>query len=181
VEAVHPLTELGASGVTFHDDDLFGFASGNPADEGAREVTLKHFPAPLDETGLTVPMVTTNLFSHPVFKEGAFTANDRSVRRYALRKTMRNLDLAAELGASTFVMWGGREGSESDAAKDVRVALDPYKEGVDLLCEYVLDKGYRIRFAIPLSPPPPPPGGLRRGLLYPCTAGAWRRCGGALR
>ena len=155
MEAVHPLTELGASGVTFHDDDLFGFASGNPADEGAREVTLKHFPAPLDETGLTVPMVTTNLFSHPVFKEGAFTANDRSVRRYALRKTMRNLDLAAELGASTFVMWGGREGSESDAAKDVRVALDRYKEGVDLLCEYVLDKGYQIRFAIEPKPNEP--------------------------
>jgi xylose isomerase len=155
VEAVHRLAELGAWGVTFHDDDLFGFASGNPADEGAREVTLKRFRSALDETGLTVPMVTTNLFSHPVFKEGAFTANDRSVRRYALRKAMRNLDLAAELGASTFVMWGGREGSESDAAKDVRVALDRYKEGVDLLCEYVLDKGYRIRFAIEPKPNEP--------------------------
>ncbi len=155
VEAVHRLAELGAWGVTFHDDDLFGFASGNPADEGAREVTLKRFRSALDETGLTVPMVTTNLFSHPVFKEGAFTANDRSVRRYALRKTMRNLDLAAELGTSTFVMWGGREGSESDAAKDVRVALDRYKEGVDLLCEYVLDKGYQIRFAIEPKPNEP--------------------------
>jgi len=155
VEAVHRLAELGAWGVTFHDDDLFGFASGNPADEGAREVTLKRFRSALDETGLTVPMVTTNLFSHPVFKEGAFTANDRAVRRYALRKTMRNLDLAAELGASTFVMWGGREGSESDAAKDVRVALDRYKEGVDLLCEYVLDKGYQIRFAIEPKPNEP--------------------------
>lgn len=157
VEAVHRLAELGAWGITFHDDDLFGFASGDPAGEAAREVALKRFRAALDETGMVVPMVTTNLFSHPVFKEGAFTANDRSVRRFALRKTMRNLDLAAELGATTFVMWGGREGLESDAAKDVRVALDRYKEAVDLLCEYVLEKGYHLRFA--LEPKPNEPRG----------------------
>jgi xylose isomerase len=155
VEAVHRLAEIGAWGVTFHDDDLFGFASGDPATEGRREATLKRFRSALDDTGMVVPMVTTNLFSHPVFKEGAFTANDRSVRRYALRKTMRNLDLAAELGAATFVMWGGREGAESDAAKDVRVALDRYKEAVDLLCQYVLGKGYRIRFAIEPKPNEP--------------------------
>jgi len=154
-EAVHRLAELGAWGITFHDDDLFGFASGDPSAESGREATLKRFRSALDETGMTVPMVTTNLFSHPVFKEGAFTANDRSVRRFALRKTMRNLDLAAELGAATFVMWGGREGAESDAAKDVRAALDRYKEGMDLLCEYVLQKGYRIRFAIEPKPNEP--------------------------
>ena len=102
-----------------------------------------------------VPMVTTNLFTHPVFKDGAFTANDRDVRRYALRKIMRNLDLAAELGAETYVFWGGREGAETDAAKDVRVALDRYKEGLDLLCQYVLDQGYGLRFAIEPKPNEP--------------------------
>jgi xylose isomerase len=153
VEAVHRLSSLGAWGVTFHDDDLFGFGAG----EDRREAELKRFRAALDETEMVVPMVTTNLFSHPVFKEGAFTANDRSVRRFALRKAMRNLELAAELGAATFVMWGGREGAESDAAKDVRVALDRYKEAVDTLCEYVLEKGYRIRFA--LEPKPNEPRG----------------------
>jgi len=151
VDAVHHLSALGAWGVTFHDDDLVAFGS----DEVAREAAIKRFRTGLDETGLIVPMMTTNLFSQPVFKEGAFTANDRAVRRFALRKTMRNLDLAAELGAGTFVMWGGREGSESDAAKDVRVALDRYKEAVDLLCQYVRDKGYQIRFAIEPKPNEP--------------------------
>ena len=127
------------------------------SDDVSREATLKRFRSALDETGLVVPMITTNLFSHPVFKEGAFTANDRSVRRFALRKTMRNLDLAAELGAKTFVMWGGREGAESDAAKDVRVALDRYKEAVDRLCEYVRSKEYDLRFA--LEPKPNEPRG----------------------
>ncbi len=153
VEAVHQLARLGAWGVTFHDDDLFAFGS----DHTSREAAIKRFRAALDETGMVVPMMTTNLFSHPVFKEGAFTANDRSVRRFALRKTMRNLDLAAELGATTFVMWGGREGAESDAAKDVRVALDRYKEAVDVLCEYVRDRHYGIRFA--LEPKPNEPRG----------------------
>ena len=151
VDAVQHLAGLGAWGVTFHDDDLVAFGS----DEVAREAAIKRFRTGLDETGLIVPMMTTNLFSQPVFKEGAFTANDRPVRRFALRKTMRNLDLAAELGAGTFVMWGGREGSESDAAKDVRVALDRYKEAVDLLCQYVRDKGYPIRFAIEPKPNEP--------------------------
>jgi xylose isomerase len=102
-------------------------------------------------------MVTTNLFTHPVFKEGAFTANDRSVRRYALRKVMRNLDLAAELGAETYVFWGGREGSEVDVAKDVRAALDRYREAIDTLAAYVKDRGYAIRFA--LEPKPNEPRG----------------------
>jgi xylose isomerase len=100
-------------------------------------------------------MATTNLFTHPVFKDGAFTANDRDVRRYALRKTIRNIDLAAELGAKTYVAWGGREGAESGAAKDVRVALDRMKEAFDLLGEYVVEQGYDLRFAIEPKPNEP--------------------------
>jgi Xylose isomerase len=107
---------LGAYGVTFHDDDLIPFGS----DETERDKQIARFSDALAETGLVVPMATTNLFTHPVFKDGAFTSNDRDIRRYALRKVMRNLDLAAQLGAKTYVFWGGREGSESDAAKDVR-------------------------------------------------------------
>ena len=151
VDAVQHLAALGAWGVTFHDDDLVPFGS----DDASREAAIKRFRSALDETGMVVPMITTNLFSHPVFKEGAFTANDRSVRRFALRKTLRNLDFAAELGAQTFVMWGGREGAESDAAKDVRVALDRYKEAVDLLCEYVRSNQYDLRFAIEPKPNEP--------------------------
>ncbi|HEX3788722.1 MAG TPA: xylose isomerase [Pseudonocardiaceae bacterium] len=151
VEAVHRLAELGAWGVSFHDDDLIPFGS----DDTARTKQIERFKAALAETGMTVPMVTTNLFTQPVFRDGAFTSNDREVRRYALRKTIRNLDLAAELGASTFVMWGGREGSETDAAKDVRAALDRYKEGVDTLAQYSLDAGYDIRFAIEPKPNEP--------------------------
>jgi xylose isomerase len=104
---------------------------------------------------MVVPMVTTNLFTHPVFKDGGFTSNDRSVRRYALRKVLRNVDLAADLGAETFVMWGGREGAEYDHAKDVRAALDRYKEAVDLLGQYVIDQGYGLRFAIEPKPNEP--------------------------
>ena len=104
---------------------------------------------------MVVPMVTTNLFGDPVFKDGAFTSNDRSVRRYALRKTMRNMDLAAELGAHIYVFWGGREGSEVDFAKDVRAALDRYREGIDLLAQYSIDKGYDMRFAIEPKPNEP--------------------------
>jgi len=124
VEAVHRLSELGAYGVTFHDDDLL-------AVEPDRDRAVASFRKALDETGLVVPMATTNLFTHPVFKDGAFTSNDRDIRRYALRKVMRNLDLAAELGAKTYVFWGGREGAESDAGKDVRAALDRFREAID--------------------------------------------------
>ncbi|HYG95041.1 MAG TPA: xylose isomerase [Nocardioides sp.] len=153
VEAVHRLAELGAWGITFHDDDLIPFGSGD--DERERRITA--FRKALDETGLVVPMATTNLFTHPVFKEGAFTANDRDVRRFAMRKVMRNLDLAAELGARTYVFWGGREGSETEATKDVRAALDRFREGLDTLAQYCIDRGYDIRFA--LEPKPNEPRG----------------------
>ncbi|WP_246511486.1 xylose isomerase [Kitasatospora gansuensis] len=151
VETVTRLAELGAHGVTFHDDDLIPFGAG----EGERDQAVKRFRQALDATGLQVPMATTNLFSHPVFKDGAFTANDRDVRRYALRKTIRNIDLAAELGATTYVAWGGREGAEHGASKDVRVALDRLKEAFDLLGEYVTEQGYDLRFAIEPKPNEP--------------------------
>jgi len=151
VHAVEKLAELGAYGLTFHDDDLFAFGS----TDAERQHEIDRLKGALQATGLTVPMITTNLFSQPVFKDGGFTSNDRAVRRFALRKVLRNLDLAAELGAETFVMWGGREGAEYDAAKDVRAALARYKEAVDLLSQYVLDKGYGIRFAIEPKPNEP--------------------------
>src|SRR5579859_186218 len=153
VETVHELARLGAYGVTFHDDDLIPFGS----DDAARTRHIDRFTAALKETGLVVPMMTTNLFTHPVFKDGGFTSNDRAVRRFALRKVMRNIDLAAQLGARTYVMWGGREGSEYDSAKDVRAALDRYREAVDLLASYVQDHQYGIRFA--LEPKPNEPRG----------------------
>jgi xylose isomerase len=153
VEAVENLAALGAWGVTFHDDDLVPPGAA-PA---AREAAVKRFRDALDRTGLVVPMATTNLFTHPVFKDGALTSNDRDVRRYAVRKAMRNIDLAAELGATTYVCWGGREGAESPAAKDVRVALDRYAEGIDLLCRHVTERGYDMRLA--LEPKPNEPRG----------------------
>jgi xylose isomerase len=163
VEAVHRLSELGAWGVTFHDDDLIPFG----ADDGEREKRVLRFKEALEETGLVVPMMTTNLFTHPVFKDGAFTSNDRSVRRFAIRKVMRNLDLAAEMGAKTYVFWGGREGSETDAAKDVQAALARYREAIDLLAQYVTDRGYGTRFA--LEPKPNEPRG---DILLPTVGSA---------
>ncbi|MFV2022810.1 xylose isomerase [Micromonospora sp. LOL_023] len=151
VEAVHQLANLGAYGITFHDDDLIPFGS----DTASRDQHIARFRKALDETGMVVPMVTTNLFSHPIFKDGGFTSNDRSIRRFALRKVLRNIDLAAEFGAKTFVMWGGREGSEYDHAKDIRAALDRYREAVDLLGQYVVDRGYDLRFAIEPKPNEP--------------------------
>ncbi|WP_101950524.1 xylose isomerase [Mycobacterium sp. 3519A] len=161
VEAVERLAQLGAYGLTFHDDDLFPFGSS----DGERRRAIDRLTSALRANGLAVPMVTTNLFTHPVFKDGAFTSNDRGVRRFALRKTLRNIDLAAELGAETFVMWGGREGSEYDSAKDVRAALERYSEALNLLCEYVLDQKYPLRFAIEPKPNEP-----RGDILLP-TAG----------
>jgi xylose isomerase len=151
VEAVHRLAGLGAYGVTFHDDDLVPFGSS----DGDRDKAIQRFKDALEQTGLIVPMATTNLFTHPVFKDGGFTSNDRAIRRYALRKVMRNLDLAAELGARTYVFWGGREGAETDSAKDIRAALARYAEGIDMLAQYAIDRGYDIRFAIEPKPNEP--------------------------
>ena len=122
---MHRLAELGAAGVTFHDDDLIPFGSS----DADRAKIVQRFREALDETGLVVPMATTNLFTHPVFKDGAFTANDRDIRRFALRKVLRNIELAVELGARTYVMWGGREGAESDAAKDLIGRVRPLQGG----------------------------------------------------
>jgi len=160
---VEKLAEYGAYGLTFHDNDLFGFG----CSEAERRSQIDTLKAALAATGLKVPMITTNLFSAPVFKDGGFTSNDRAVRRYALRKVLRNLDLAAELGAKTFVMWGGREGAEYDSAKDIRQALERYREGVDMLCEYVIDNGYGIRFAIEPKPNEP-----RGDILLPTVGNA---------
>jgi len=151
VEGVHKLAELGAYGLTFHDDDLFAFGS----TDAERQNQIDRLKGALADTGVIVPMITTNLFSAPVFKDGGFTSNDRDVRRFALRKVLRNLDLAAELGAKTFVMWGGREGAEYDSAKDIQQALHRYREAVNLLGDYVTDKGYDIRFAIEPKPNEP--------------------------
>jgi len=151
VHVVEKLKEVGAYGLTFHDDDLFAFGS-NDAD---RQKQIDRLKGALADTGLIVPMVTTNLFSAPVFKDGGFTSNDRAVRRFAMRKALRQLDLGAELGAKTFVMWGGREGAEYDSAKDIQMALERYREGVNLFAQYVTDKGYDIRFAIEPKPNEP--------------------------
>ncbi|MCH1447396.1 MAG: xylose isomerase [Candidatus Nanopelagicales bacterium] len=151
VESLERLSELGAWGVSFHDDDLVAF----DADDSARRGRFDEWKAALDRTGMVTSMMTTNLFTHPVFKDGAFTSNDRDVRRLAIAKTRRNVDYAAELGVPIYVMWGGREGSEMDAAKDIRDALQRYKEGVDLLCQYVIDQGYDLRFAIEPKPNEP--------------------------
>ena len=161
IESVHRLSELGAWGVTFHDDDLIPFGT----DAAERDRIIARFKAALDETGMVVPMMTTNLFTHPVFKDGAFTSNDRGVRRFAMRKVIRNLDLAAELGAKTYVFWGGREGAEVDSGKDVAAALDRYREAIDTLAAYVKEQGYGIRFAIEPKPNEP-----RGDILLP-TAG----------
>ncbi len=150
-EAVHKLSDLGAYGITFHDNDVFPF----DADEATKEAHLAPFRRALEETGLEVPMITTNLFSHPVFRDGGFTNNDRDVRRFAIRKVLDNIDLAASLGAKIFVAWGGREGSESGAAKDVKAALSRYAEAFNVLGQYVIDQGYDIRFAVEPKPNEP--------------------------
>ena len=163
IDAVQHLAEIGAYGVSFHDDDLVP-----PGSTGAeREQIVKRFRRALDNTGLKVPMATTNLFSNPVFKEGAFTANDPAVRRWAIAKTLDAIDLGVELGAEIYVMWGGREGTECDAAKDIRLALDRYKEAVDICCAYARDRGYDVRFA--LEPKPNEP----RGHMYFAVTGSY--------
>jgi len=151
VRTVNELAARGAYGVTFHDDDLIPFGSS----EADRQGHIDRFKAALASSGMKVPMATTNLFTHPVFKDGAFTSNDRDIRRYAIKKVMRNIDLAAELGAEIYVAWGGREGAESDGAKDAYVALDRFREAFNTLGQYVLDNGYNIKFAIEPKPNEP--------------------------
>jgi len=151
VEAVEKLAGLGAYGLTFHDDDLFAFGS----TDAERQKQIDRLKQALADTGLIIPMVTTNLFSAPVFKDGGFTSNDRGVRRFAMRKAMRQLELGVELGAKTFVMWGGREGAEYDSAKDIRGALERYREAVNVFADHVVEKGYDIRFAIEPKPNEP--------------------------
>ena len=151
VRTVKELAERGAYGVTFHDDDLFPFN----ADDAERRSHIDRFKKALAETGMKVPMATTNLFSHPVFKDGAFTSNDRDIRRFAIRKVMRNIELAVELGAKIYVCWGGREGAESESSKDAFVALDRYREAFNTLGQFVIDNGYDIKFAMEPKPNEP--------------------------
>ena len=153
VDIVHALADLGAYGVNFHDGDLV--PDGSSPQE--REAIVKRFRKALDDSGMKVPMATTDLFRQPIFKDGAFTANDPQVRRYAVRKTIDAIDLGVELGASVYVMWGGREGVEAEAAKDTQAALDRYAEAVNLCCAYVRERGYDLKFA--LEPKPNEPRG----------------------
>jgi len=153
VDTVHRLADLGAYGVSLHDDDLVPF--GSVAAE--RDRIVARFEGALKATGMKVPMTTVNLFTQPVFKEGAFTANDPQIRRFALKKAADAIDLGVELGASVFVLWGGREGCEVDAAKPIAAALDRLAEAVDLLCDYAIEQGYDLRIA--LEPKPNEPRG----------------------
>ncbi len=168
-ELVYLLGEVGAYGVNFHDNDLIPIDA-TPAE---RNSILKSFRKALDETGLKVPMATTNLFSDPIFKDGAFTANDPQVRAYALQKTMQAIDLGVSFGAQVYVFWGGREGVESDATKDPVAGLKRFREALNFLTEYVLDQGYAaadgsgLKFALEAKPNEP------RGDIYLPTTGAY--------
>ena len=155
------LSDLGAYGVSLHDDDLV------PIDATAaeRDRVVREFRRALSDTGMTVTMGTTNLFGHPVFKDGAFTSNDARVRAFALQKVMRSMDLAVELGAKIYVFWGGREGSETDAAKDPRDAIKRCREAMNFLCEYAVDQKYALRFALEAKPNEP------RSDIYLATTG----------
>ena len=161
VDSVHKLAELGAWGVSLHDNDLVPWGT-SPAEE---ERIVSRFRAALEETGLRVGMGTTNLFGHPAFKDGAFTSNDRGVRRAAIGKAMRAIDLSASLGAEVFVFWGGREGTEVGSSKDPRDALERYREAVNVLSEYVVEQGYDLPFAIEPKPNEP------RGDIFLPTVG----------
>jgi xylose isomerase len=151
VRTVHELASRGAYGVTFHDDDLIPFG----ASDVERQNQISRFKKALAETGMKIPMATTNLFTHPMFKDGALTSNDRDIRRYAIKKVMVNIELAVDLGAQIYVCWGGREGAESDGAKDAYVALERYREGFNILSQFVIDRGYSIKFAIEPKPNEP--------------------------
>src|SRR6266700_1547776 len=158
---VRKLAELGAYGVNLHDNDLV--PSGASAAE--RDKIVREFKQVLADTGMKVPMATTNLFSDPAFRDGAFTSSDSRVRAYALQKTLAAIDLAVELGASTYVCWGGREGVETNAAKDPRTALGWYRDAINYLCEYVLSQRYDLRFALEAKPNEP------RGDIFLPTTG----------
>jgi xylose isomerase len=150
---VEKLGEIGAYGVNLHDNDLIP----RDASAGDRDRIVREFKTALAQSGVTVPMATTNLFGDPVFRDGAFTSNDRQVRTYALQKTMQSIDLGVELGASTYVFWGGREGVETNAAKDPQEAIKWFRDAINFLCEYVRAQGYGLRFA--LEPKPNEPRG----------------------
>ena len=162
VERVRKLGELGAYGVNLHDNDLIPF--GASASEQA--TIVKEFQAALTESGVVCAMATTNLFSHPVFKDGAFTSNDPKVRAFARQKVMRSIDLGVELGAPIYVFWGGREGVEIEASKDPVTATKRFRDALDFLSEYVLDQGYNLKFALEAKPNEP------RGDIYLPTTGA---------
>jgi xylose isomerase len=162
-ESVRHLAELGALGVNFHDNDLVPIDA-TPAD---RDRIVREFRRTLDTTGMTVPMATTNLFTDPVFKDGAFTSHDPDVRAYALQKTMRAMDLGVELGARTYVFWGGREGAEVDAAKDPVEAIKRFREAINFLCAYARDQRYPLRFALEAKPNEP------RGDIYFATTASY--------
>ena len=151
VQTVHKLADLGAWGVSLHDNDLVPY--GTPAAE--RDRIVARFAAALKERGLGVGMATTNLFTHPAFKDGAFTSNDRGVRRAAIGKAMQSIDLGAELGAEVYVFWGGREGTEVGVAKDPRDALERYREAINVLADYAVAQGHELRFAIEPKPNEP--------------------------
>jgi xylose isomerase len=161
VEIVHLLAEVNAWGVNFHDNDLVPI----DATPQQRDRIVADFKKALDETGLIVPMATTNLFTDPAFRDGAFTINDPEVRAYALQKTMNAIDLGAELGAKTYVFWGGREGTETDAGKNPLDALKWFREALNFLCEYSQDQGYDLKFALEAKPNEP------RGDIFPSTTG----------
>ncbi|HET9369236.1 MAG TPA: xylose isomerase [Vicinamibacterales bacterium] len=163
VEAVRGLARVGAWGVNLHDNDLVPI----DATASGRDRIVREFKQALGEHGLVVPMATTNLFTDPVFRDGAFTAHDAAVRAYALQKTMRAIDLGVELGASTYVFWGGREGAEVDAAKDPIEAIQRFREAINFLCAYVRDRGYQLRFALEAKPNEP------RGDIYFATTPAY--------
>jgi xylose isomerase len=161
VTSVERLAELGAYGVSLHDNDLVPYG----ASATQRDGIVSRFSAALGRTGMRVTMATTNLFGHPAFKDGAFTSNDRAVRRAAIAKAMRAIDLGAELGAEVFVFWGGREGTETAAAKRAADALERYREAINFLSGYVRDQGYEMRFAIEPKPNEP------RGDIFLPTVG----------
>ena len=161
VEIVHLLAEVGAYGVNFHDNDLVPIDA-TPAE---RDRIVADFKKALKATGLVVPMATTNLFYDPAFKDGAFTSNDPKVRAYAIQKTLNAIDLGVELGAKVYVFWGGREGVETDAAKNPVAAIQRNREAMNFFCEYVLDKKYDLKLALEAKPNEP------RADLYNPTIG----------